>query len=168
MEIRFGRQSDIAAITDIFNFYILNSYARFEERIFTLEDRQQWFEQFRADSKYQLYVACHENDILGFACSQQYRAIEAFDDTVEVTIYLLERAKGQRVGSLLYQRLFSELATQNVHRALSGIALPNAASIGLHQQFGFSQVGVFDQYAKKNGQYLSAMWLEKVFSNHPA
>ena len=73
MEIRVGRLSDVAGITDIFNFYIQHTNARFEEEEFALENRQQWFTQFSNNSKHQLYVAIGNGALLGFACSQQYR-----------------------------------------------------------------------------------------------
>ncbi|MFS1468189.1 GNAT family N-acetyltransferase [Vibrio lentus] len=164
MEIRVGRLSDVEGITDIFNFYIEHTNARFEEEKFTLENRQQWFTQFSNNSKHQFYVAIENGALLGFACSQQYRAMSAFEDTVEVTVYLAEEATGKGLGSKLYSQLFSSISTHGVHRALSGVALPNDASIALHKSFGFREVGVFNEYAKKNGQYISSMWLEKVFN----
>ncbi|WP_439146704.1 GNAT family N-acetyltransferase [Vibrio sp.] len=164
MEIRVGRLSDVAGITGIFNFYIKHTNARFEEEEFTLENRQHWFAQFSNNSKYQLYVATENGALLGFACSQQYRAISAFEDTVEVTVYLSEEATGKGLGSKLYSQLFSSIRIHDIHRALSGVALPNDASVALHKSFDFREVGVFKEYAKKNGQYISSMWLEKVFN----
>jgi len=161
MDIRLGELSDVPAITDIFNFYIINTNARFEEQIFSYEDRLEWFQQFKPDSKHQIYVAVENTLVLGFACSQLYRPASAFEHTVEVTVYLDEYAKGKGVGSSLYNRLFTALKRQNVHRALSGIALPNDASIALHKRFGFEEVGTFNEYAKKHGHYISSVWLEK-------
>jgi phosphinothricin acetyltransferase len=60
--------------------------------------------------------------------------------------------------------LFSSIRIHDIHRALSGVALPNDASVALHKSFDFREVGVFKEYAKKNGQYISSMWLEKVFN----
>lgn len=162
MKIRTAELSDVAAITCIFNFYIEHTNARFEEEKFTLENRQQWFSQFSSNSKYQLYVATENDSLLGFACSQQYRATSAFEDTAEVTIYLTVDAKGKGIGSKLYSQLFASIIDFGVHRVLSGVALPNEASIALHKHFGFREVGVFNEYAKKNGQYISSMWLEKA------
>lgn len=164
IEIKFGTLRDVPEITDLFNYYILNTNARFEEQVFSYENRTQWFAQFCRSSKYQLYVAVEHEKLLGFACSQQYRSSCAFNDTVEVTIYLSKAVKGKGIGSLLYGHLLSELKKQAVHRALSGIALPNDASLALHRKFGFKQVGIFDQYAKKHGSYISSVWLEKQFS----
>lgn len=165
MEIRRGKESDVASITDIFNFYVMNSNARFSEEPLTYQDRLQWFSQFSANPKHQLYVATEQNVVIGFACSQPYRAGKAFEDTVEVTIYLAQAAKGKGLGSQLYAQLFDALATTGVHRAVCGIALPNEGSIALHKKFGFREVGVFTEYAKKHGQYISSMWLEKAFDD---
>lgn len=167
MDIRLGKLSDIKSITRTFNFYIQHTNARFEESLFTLENRQEWFAQFSDGSKYQIYVAVQDDELLGFACSQQYRPMQAFDETVEVTIYLAPEAKGKGLGSKLYSRLFSALAEQDVHRAVSGIALPNEASIALHKRFGFQEIGIFNEYAKKHGQYISSVWLEKKLNVKP-
>ncbi|CCN69965.1 GNAT family N-acetyltransferase [Vibrio nigripulchritudo] len=162
MEIRFGKPTDVQGITDIFNFYIENTNARFEELSLTVNNRKQWFSQFSADSKYQIYVASKNGHVLGFACSQPYRALEAFDETVEVTIYLDPTARGKGLGSALYKTLFSALNGQKVHRILSAVALPNDASVALHKSFGFREVGTFSEYATKKGQRISSVWLEKA------
>ncbi|WP_274064361.1 GNAT family N-acetyltransferase [Vibrio parahaemolyticus] len=160
METRVGKPSDVAAITDIFNFYIEHTNARFEEQAFTQENRLNWFSQFSCNSKHQLFVVIESGELLGFACSQPYRDISAFEDTAEVTVYLASRA----VGSKLYSKLFSSISGYGAHRVLSGIALPNDASVALHKRFGFREIGVFNEYAKKNGGYISSVWLEKALN----
>lgn len=164
MEIRTGKFEDVEGITEIFNFYIKHTNARFEEHPFTVENRQEWFSQFSINTKYQLYVAADNGVLLGFACSQQYRALSAFDDTAEVTVYLAKEAKGKGLGSKLYTQLLSSISAYGIHRVLSGVALPNDASVALHKRFGFREVGVFNEYAKKHGQYISSVWLEKAFN----
>ncbi|WP_434763999.1 GNAT family N-acetyltransferase [Vibrio fortis] len=163
MEIRIGKLDDVSSITDIFNYYIEHSNARFEESPLSLDNRLKWFSQFKPDSRHQIYVAIDNGKLIGFACSQPYRAMAAFDETVEVTVYLAPFIQGKGVGSKLYEKLFSAIQVHGVHRVLSGIALPNEASIALHKRFGFREVGVFNKYAKKNGEYISSMWLEKKF-----
>jgi phosphinothricin acetyltransferase len=163
MEIRTGKLADVSSITDIFNYYIEHSNARFEESPLSLDNRLEWFSQFKPDSRHQIYVAIDNGKLIGFACSQPYRAMAAFDETVEVTVYLAPFIHGKGVGSKLYEKLFSAIQAHGVHRVLSGVALPNEASIALHKRFGFREVGVFNEYAKKNGEYISSMWLEKKF-----
>ena len=110
MDIRKGYLSDIAGITDIFNFYIEHTNARFEVTQFSIENRQEWFSQFSSNPKHQLFVATENGELLGFACSQLYRDISAFEDTVEVTVYLASTAKSKGIGSKLYARLLSSIA----------------------------------------------------------
>jgi len=168
VEIRVGKLSDVAAITDIFNFYIEHTNARFEEQALTQENRLNWLSQFSCNGKHQLFVAIESGELLGFVCSQQYRNSSAFEDTVEVTVYLNPNVKGKGIGSKLYDKLFSSISNYGVHRVLSGIALPNEASVALHMRFGFREIGVFDEYAKKNGQYISSVWLEKRLNSMSA
>jgi phosphinothricin acetyltransferase len=70
--------------------------------------------------------------------------------------------QGRRgVGRALYDALFEALETEDVHRAYAGITLPNDASVGLHERFGFRPVGVFDEVGRKFGRYWSVGWYEK-------
>jgi len=65
MEIRTGKHTDVSAITDIFNFYIEHTNARFEVDPFTVENRQEWFSQFSSRTKHQLYVAIENGLVCG-------------------------------------------------------------------------------------------------------
>ena len=162
MEIRFGRKEDAQEVTEIFNYYILNTNARFETEVFSVENRIEWVKQFNESTTHKFFVAIEDEQVIGFACSQPYRGSGPFAETVEVTIYLKPDIRSKGVGSLLYNTLFNSLSDCGLHRALSGIALPNEASIALHKKFGFTEIGVFNEYAKKNGKYISSIWLEKA------
>ena len=76
--------------------------------------------------------------------------------------HFIPAAAGSGVGSALYGRLFAELAGLGLHRAVVGIALPNEPSIRLHARFGFAPVGVFDEYAHKNGRAVSSQWMQRA------
>ena len=72
------------------------------------------------------------------------------------------------MGTALYLALLGYLADEPVHVALAGIVLPNDASVALHRKLGFTEVGTFHEYAVKNGQYLSSVWMERRFPGHQA
>lgn len=80
---------------------------------------------------------------------------------MEFGIYLTGKARGKGVGKKLYAALFEALKGEKVHLVVAGVALPNPASVALHKSMGFSEVGVFDEYAQKNGKYISSMWFQK-------
>ncbi|BBC98652.1 hypothetical protein SRO_7476 [Streptomyces rochei] len=51
-----------------------------------------------------------------------------------------------------------------MHAALAGIALPNDVPVAPHRKFGFAGIGTFNEYAVKNGQYLSSLWMQRLQS----
>ena len=161
MTIRAGTAGDARAITDVINHYILTSNARFETEALSVDDRMQWIQQFRECGRRKLFVAETAGAVVGFACTQIYRPGRAFEDTAEVSIFLHPDRHGQGLGRRLYEALFASVSGSGLHRALAGIALPNDASVALHRTFGFKEIGIFSEYAKKNGQRISSVWLEK-------
>ncbi len=161
-----GTEDDLPAIVDILNHAIVNSNAMLTIQPISVAERRDWFERFALAGPHRLLVAWRGNRVLGYAASQPYRDHEGFRETVEVSIALDVRSRGQGVGTALYQALFRCLADEPIHVALAGIVVPNDASMALHRKFGFTEVGTFHEYAVKNGQYLSSVWMERLFPRH--
>jgi phosphinothricin acetyltransferase len=163
VKITEATEDDLPAIVGILNYTAASSVASFETRPVSMAERRDWFSQFSATGPYRLLVARDGDQVRGYACSQRYRALEAFRETVEVSIALDVSSRGQGVGTALYRALFDSLALEpSVHVALAGIALPNDASVALHRKFGFTEVGTFREYAIKNGRYISSVWMQRV------
>jgi phosphinothricin acetyltransferase len=163
VKIAEAADDDLVAIVGILNYTAASSIARFETRPVSVAERREWFGQFSATGPYRLVVARGGDQVRGFACSQRYRDLEAFRETVEVSVALDVSTRGQGVGTALYRALFDRLDLEpSVHVALAGIALPNDASVALHRKFGFTEVGTFREYAIKNGQYISSVWMQRV------
>ena len=167
VKITAATEDDLPAIVGILNYAAANSIAHFDTRPVSVAERRDWLGQFSAAGPYRLLVARRGDQVLGYASSQRYRDHEAFRETVEVSIALDVSSRGQGVGTALYRALFDSLALEpSVHVALAGIALPNDASVALHKKFGFTEVGTFREYAIKNGQYISSVWMQRLC--HPA
>jgi phosphinothricin acetyltransferase len=165
IDIRPATQQDLPRIVEILNYTIENSHATFATQPTTVVERRTWFEQFVSTGPHRLIVAQHDSTVLGYACSQPYRDHEAFRETVEVSIALDVSCRGQGVGTALYRALLDILAAEPVHVIVAGIALPNDASIALHRKFGFTEVGIYRDYALKNGQYISSIWMQRLNDN---
>ncbi|TDD04271.1 N-acetyltransferase family protein [Nonomuraea diastatica] len=86
----------------------------------------------------------------------------AFRETVELSVAIDASCRGLGVGTSLYRALFDSIADEPIHVAVVGIAMPNDASVALHRKFGFTEVGTFHEYAVKDGQYLSSLWMERL------
>ena len=158
-----GREDDLPAIVDILNYTIMNSNATLDTQSVSVAGRREWFERFSTVGPYRLFVARRGSQVLGYAASRPYREHEGFRETVEVSIALDITSRGQGVGTALYRALLASLADEPAHVALAGIVLPNDASVALHRKLGSTEVGIFHEYAVKNGQYLSSVWMERRF-----
>jgi phosphinothricin acetyltransferase len=156
-------EDDLPGIVGIFNHAIAHSNATLVTEPVTVDERREWFARFAATGPYRLFVARRGSQVLGYAASQPYRDHEGFQESVEVSIALHVTSRGQGVGTALYRALFASLADEPVHVALAGIILPNDASVALHRKLGFTEVGTFHEYAVKNGEYLSSLWMERRF-----
>ena len=123
---------------------------------------------FSDNGPHRLLVARDGDRLAGWCSSQPYRTHPAFARTIETSVYAAPDAAGSGVGSALYARLFDDLAGLGLHRAVVGIALPNEPSVRLHARFGFRTVGVFDEYAHKNGRAISSQWMQRAMDGGTA
>ncbi|MFL9873805.1 GNAT family N-acetyltransferase [Paraburkholderia megapolitana] len=160
--IRLANATDLDSLHSLRNHYIAHSYATFDEELMSKEAVNAWMGLFSRVGPHRLYVAVDSARLLGFAASQQYRNHPAFRKTVETSIYVAPEAVGRGVGLALYENLFREISGEDLHCAVVGIALPNEASVRLHQKMGFTEVGTFAEYAVKNGRYVSSVWMQRV------
>ena len=162
MIVKVAEINDLEALQQLRNHYIAHSFATFDEELLSREAIQSWFASFRSEGPHRSLVAYENEQLLGFCSSQAYRAHPAFRRTVETSIYVALGSVRGGVGSALYTRLFELLANQDLHRAVVGITLPNEASVRLHSKFGYKAVGVFSEYAQKNGRFISSRWMERA------
>ncbi|MBV8051221.1 MAG: N-acetyltransferase [Acidobacteriaceae bacterium] len=168
MIVRPASLADLAKLTDVYNYYVEYSPATFDIQPFTPQQREGWFHDHSDGHRHRLLVAEQKpGEILGYAASGPFRSKEGYQTTVEVTVYCHPAATGKGVGAALYRELFELLKCEDVHRAVAGIAQPNAASNALHERFGFVMVGTFTDVGRKFGTYIDVLWMEKVMPPKP-
>ncbi|MDP4507570.1 GNAT family N-acetyltransferase [Nonomuraea turcica] len=162
VEVAIGDEADLVGIVALLNDVSATSIASFDSRPITVDERRAWFERFSSTGPYRLLVARRDGQVAGYACSQRYRDHDAFRETVELSVAIDAGCRGLGVGTSLYRALFESIADEPIHVAVVGIAMPNDASVALHRKFGFTEVGTFHEYAVKNGQYISSLWMERL------
>jgi phosphinothricin acetyltransferase len=148
-------------IADIYNYYVANTTVTFDVEPWPLEQRRFWFRQFAPTGRHQIVVAEREGTVVGYAYSTTFRGRAAYDRTVETTVYVHRDAHRLGIGTALYTELFQRLAKEDVHRAVACIALPNDASIALHEQLGFQGRGVIEEVGHKFGKFWNIGWYVK-------
>jgi len=158
--IRRGREEDLPALVEIYNHYVLHGHVTFDTEPATVESRRSWFSTF-SDGPHQILVAEGSQGVFGCATSSRYRTHPAFDQTDETGIYLDPAVRRSGIGTRLYTTLLEVLERQPVHMAVAGVALPNDASVALHRKLGFTEVGIFREYAFKRDVRISSMWFQR-------
>ena len=159
--VRRADDVDLAQITNIYNYYIINTPVTFDLEAVRPEERVSWFEQFSENERHQLFVAEGEGRVLGYADSHAFRVKRAYDTTVEVTAYCAQDAIGRGIGTRLYAALFEGLAGHDLRLAIAAITLPNDASVKLHERFGFQPAGVMHEVGRKFDRFWDVAWYEK-------
>ena len=160
--VRPASLEDLPSLTEIQNHYVIHTHITFDHRPFTPEQRVPWFHEHSDGQRYRLLVACDSQDVvLGYACTGRHRTKEAYDTTVEASVFCRPEAAGRGIGTLLYSALFDAIADQDIRRIVAGIAQPNVASNALHRRFGFTAIGVFSQVGRKFEKYWDVMWMER-------
>ena len=161
LRIRPAILGDLPRLTEIYNYYVINTAITFDLAPKSVESRVPWFEQFRPSGRYRLLVAENNGQVVGYAGTTPFRQKAAYETTVETTIYCCPEKKSKGVGSRLYTALFESIANEDICRIVAGYALPNPASAALHLRFGFKLVGVFTQNGRKFEKYWDVAWTER-------
>lgn len=160
MEIRRCAPDDIEAICDIYNHYIRHTSITFEETPLSLEEMQARVESYT--KQYPWFVCVDEGVVVGYAYASRWRERAAYRHTAETTVYIRNGHCGKGHGKALYAQLLSALFQSGCHVALGCIALPNDASIALHEQAGFRKVAQFSEVGYKFGQWLDVGYWQRI------
>ena len=161
VRVRAATEDDLEPLNDIYNHYVRETHVTFDLEPVTMEWRREWFGHYASTGPHRLLVAEAEEELIGFASSSRFRPKPGYATSVETSVYLAPDAVGRGAGKRLYEALFSSLEGEDIHRAYAGIALPNPASIALHERFGFKRVALFTEQGRKFDRYWDVAWYEK-------
>lgn len=161
--LRIARPGDAADIAAIYAPFVRDTVISFEtnepdaaemaRRIAATLDIHPWL------------VAEEDGRIIGYAYASQHRTREAYRWSCDVTVYLAEGARGRRLGTRLYTELVRILRAQGFRSAFAGIALPNPASVALHESVGFRHLGTYRDVGFKLGAWHDVGWWQLILSN---
>jgi len=98
----------------------------------------------------------------GYVYASRHRERAAYRWSVDVSAYVRADRRGKGIGKRLYQRLCDELAALGYFQAFAGIALPNAASVALHESVGFEPLGVYRAVGYKLDAWHDVGWWQRA------
>lgn len=159
-----ANDADSAAIALIYNHYIENSTVTFEQKSLTDQEMLQRIQAIR-QAALPFLVLEQQGQVLGYAYASPWRSRIGYRFSVESSVYLSPYSAGLGYGSLLMQQLLQQLTQAGYHAVMAGIALPNAASVALHEKFGMTKVAHFSEVGTKFGQWLDVGYWQLLLQN---
>jgi len=163
--VRPASVADAPALLAIYRPYVLETAVSFETVPPTVEEFAARIAKVLP--VWQWLVAERAGQCIGYAYGSRHRERPAYRWSVEVSAYVEPGHQRQGIGRLLYQRLFAALADKGFCNAYAGIALPNAASLALHQAVGFHPIGVFPAVGRKFGRWHDVAWFHRTLREGP-
>ena len=162
VEIRLATKSDLIAINDIYNHYVLHSTCTYQEEPEPIKGRRAWFAHH--GPKHPITVALEKGKVVGWGSLSAYHARCAYRHTVENSVYLHHDYHRRGIGSLLLEDLIAR-ARKAGHRAIiAAIDADQPGSIALHSKFRFKKVGHFKQVGFKFGRWLDVVYMELLLA----
>ena len=155
--IREACAQDAAACAAIYAPYVRDTTISFE---LVPPDAAEFARRIAAYGQSHLWlVAEREGELAGYAYASPFSERAAYAQACEVGVYLAMGSRGAGLGRALYAALLPGLTARGQHTAIARIALPNPASVALHQRCGFTPAGVLRQVGRKHGQWVDVgLW----------
>jgi phosphinothricin acetyltransferase len=161
-EIRPVEASDLPDIREIYNYYVTNSVVTFDETTWSLA---QWREKADYLARLELPFLVAQSpsgQILGYALVQPMSSKSAYRFSVENSIYLGQAATGKGLGRALLVALIAACEQAGIRQMVAVISDKGAdASVALHENLGFVEVGRMGRVGFKFGRWLGTIYLQK-------
>ncbi len=161
VELRSAAAADAEVIARIYNYYLQHTVVTFEEEPLSAQAMAARIADVQGLSLPWL-VAEIENVIVGYAYATKWKVRHAYRYSVETTIYVEYGRERLGIGSTLYSGLLSSLRERGIHVAIGGVALPNDASIALHEKLGFAHVATFREVGFKHDRWVDVAYWQRV------
>ncbi|MGH8224915.1 MAG: arsinothricin resistance N-acetyltransferase ArsN1 family B [Gammaproteobacteria bacterium] len=152
---------DAAAVARIYNHYVLNTVITFEEE--TVSEREIVGRIGEAAAALMPWlVAERASEVVGYAYASKWKGRCAYRHSVESGLYLDPAVMRQGIGTRLYLALLAALRERGVHAVIAGVALPNSASVALHEKCGFVKIGHFEEVGFKFGRWVDVGYWQLI------
>ncbi|MBY8976612.1 N-acetyltransferase [Rhodobacteraceae bacterium NNCM2] len=156
-KLRPARSSDLAALADLVNYEILNGTASWTDKPHTQEYMANWIVE-RTGSGFPVFVA-ELDEVVGVASYSSFRKGDGYRHTVEHSIYVAPKARRQGIATALISRLIDQAVADGHHRMIGCISSDQEASIRLHKDLGFKEVGRLTEVGRKFDRWLDLVMM---------
>ncbi|MEH6892388.1 N-acetyltransferase family protein [Bacillus sp. JJ864] len=160
MEIRNADREDVRSIVHIYNDAVIHTTATFDLQEKTLAEMNVWLDAH--NEMYPVVVAEEEGSILGYCSLSPFREKEAYKQTVEISVYVDQHARGKGIAKKLIGRILQLAEEAEHHAIIAGITKGNDISVKLHEQMGFTYVGCFQEVGYKFNEWQDVLFYQYI------
>jgi phosphinothricin acetyltransferase len=157
--MRPATSADAAPCAAIYAPFVTDSWISFELEPPTADEMAARIADYGASHGW--LVAEHDGRVTGYAYGSPHRSRAAYASSCDVAVYVDPAFARRGIGRALYGALLPRLA-ERFHAAFAGIALPNDASVGLHEATGFTPVGVYREVGWKMDGWRDVGWWQRL------
>jgi L-amino acid N-acyltransferase YncA len=158
--IRVAEEADLEQFAEIVNHYIETTAINFHDRPQSEED---WETMWHVLSdRYPFLVADKDGVLGGIAYASPWKMRSAYQWTCEVTVYVRVGHERQGIGRALTTRMIDLLDAQGYRAIVAVIALPNTASVALHESLGFEHTGTLKRLGYKSEQWRDVSFWQRL------
>lgn len=160
--IRDARLEDMPDVREIYNHYVANSTVTFDETPLSLRETRSKFQHLQKLGMPYLVAESPSQQILGYAYVYPWKEKAAYRFTVENSIYLRAASTGKGLGKVLMGQLITRSKEAGLKEIIAVIADRGAdASIKMHQDFGFKEIGRMGKVGFKFERWLGTVLMQK-------
>jgi len=165
-DIRLAEEADLEQFAEIVNHYIETSAINFHDRPQSEEDWEDTWQVLH--ERFPFVVAEKDGVVGGIAYASPWKMRGAYRWTCEVTVYIRAGHERQGLGRALSERMLEILDAQGYRAIVAVIALPNEASVALHESLGYEHVGTLKQLGFKNDAWRDVSFWQRLHGDHDA
>lgn len=160
--VRPATRGDCPAILAIYNEAVLTTTATYDVAPQSLAERQAWFEAHESSGHAVFVAETAAGEVAGWSSLNPHHHCRGYRFTAENSVYVAAAHRGRGVGALLLAPLIEAARARGLHVILAVVDAANAASLRLHEKFGFERAGCFREAGRKFGRWLDVLYLQRT------
>lgn len=159
--VRAAAAADAQAMADIYNHHVVNTIVTFEDEPVDSAEMNRRMRDVESAS-FPWLAAERDGVVKAYAYAAPWHRRRSYRLTAEVTVYVAREVRRHGLGSRLYAQLMESLRRRGIHSVLGIIALPNEASVALHEKLGFKKVAHLEAVGYKLNRWIDVGYWQRM------
>lgn len=159
LTIRQITPDDWPIVAEIYKQGIETGDATFQQEI------PSWMDWNNTHLKNCRIVALVNGEIAGWAALTAVSSRCVYAGVAEVSLYIANNYRGQKVGTSLLEQLIIESEKENLWTLQAGIFPENIPSLIIHERAGFRKIGYRERIGKMNNIWRDTILMERRSKN---